>query len=342
MKTMSSSGASLRAWSVAWLVALGLTAGVASAAADDCRTWFPDLDPECQRSARPAGSVMPMSFPYIFEDPYITSGLNFVTVWHEYPNDSVFGGGDLWVLALQARLAITDRVAFIATKDGIGFNNPDRHAVLPDETGTFNITAGFKVKAWEYQGDDESAIISPSLRYEAPAGERDVYQGHDDGLFIPAISTAYQNGPWHGIFGLGGHIPIDGHKNSSNVFYNFHVDYAFPAEFAEWIDYIVPFIELNGIHWVGAGDGSRKVNTKLGVVDLETANGLLQLSPYEGVDVVNLGASGIGGGDYITMAWGLRVPLAMGLSLGVSYERPLSKRKDLTEQRVTTMVTWEF
>ena len=36
------------------------------------------------------------------------------------------------------------------------------------------------------------------------------------------------------------------------------------------------------------------------------------------------------------------MPLARGLSFGASYERPLSRRKDLWEQRVTVMLTWEL
>ena len=65
--------------------ALGLVcllAGDARAADEDCPYWFPDFS--CDRQARPDGSVMPMSTPFLFEDPYITTGLNFVGIWNEY------------------------------------------------------------------------------------------------------------------------------------------------------------------------------------------------------------------------------------------------------------------
>ena len=90
----------------------------ATAEPDDGCVWFPDL--RCEgREARPDGSFNPMGMPYLFEDPHITSGLNFAYLWHGFPDDSAFQGGGVHVLALQIRLALTDRLAFIATKDGL-------------------------------------------------------------------------------------------------------------------------------------------------------------------------------------------------------------------------------
>ena len=104
----------------------------------------------------------------------------------------------------------------------------------------------------------------------------------------------------------------------------------------------MPFIELNGLHYVRSGDGSRKINSRLGTIRLKTGTNALGLRPFEGVDVANLGADSIAGGDLVTMAWGLRLPLDDALSLGASYERPLSNRKDIWEERVTVMLTWEL
>lgn len=328
------------AWTLLVLAAFCLGTTARSADADDCPPWFPDLSRECERQARPEGSVMPMSFPYIFEDPYVTSGLNFVGIWHEFPDDSVFLGGQLGVLALQIRLALTERLGFIATKDGIGFLDQD-NAVLKDDTGLLNMTLGFKYAAWEWEGEDRSAIVTPSLRYEIPLGQRGVFQDHDDGMLIPAISGAYQHGAWHVIAGIGGHAPLDGDKNSSNFFYNFHFNHAFPLG-DRAVTHVVPFIELNGINWTGSGNGSRTINTAVGPLPIGTGVALLGVAPFEGVDVVNLGNLGVSGNNYVTMAWGVRLPMERGLSLGVAYERPLSSREDLTEQRVTTMLTWEF
>lgn len=333
MKRLDACGAR-RATSAALLLAAVCVAGPTARADGDCE-WFPDFDDECEREARPAGSVMPMSFPYIFEDPYITSGLNFVGIWHQFPGGSALGNGQLGVLALQARVAVTDRLALIATKDGISFLDQNNPAVK-DDTGLFNITFGAKYAAWKWQGENSSAIFTPHLRYEISSGMRAIFQDHDDGMFIIGATGAYQHEGWHAIVGIGGHAPVDTDKNSSNFFYNFHVDHAFPLE--EWrVTYIVPFIELNGISWTGSGKGTRNLplkgpNAPIGAV----APG------FEGVDVINLGNKGVSGNNYVTMAWGIRVPLDMGVDVGFAYERPLSNNKEITEQRITTMVTWEF
>jgi len=309
--------------------------------AETCDQLFPDITCD-ERAARPANSVMPMSFPYIFEDPYIVTGLNLVGIWHQFPNNSLPGGGDLGVLALQARLALTDRLAFIATKDGVGFYRPDRDNVLRDDNGFFNITAGLKYALWQWSDGDESAIFTPSLRYEIPSGSREIYQGSGTGILIPALSSAYQHGNWHVIAGVGGHAPLDHDKNGSNFFYNLHVDHAFPTG-NENVRYIVPFIELSGIRYTGDGDGSQKAKTRaLNTVTVKAATGVLGLAPFEGVDVANLGSDRVRGNDLVTMAWGFRLPIGNSLCLGLSYERPLSNAKDLFDQRVTAMLTWEL
>jgi hypothetical protein len=314
---------------------------VSPAVAAECDALFPDFNCE-DREVRPDGSVMPMSFPNLFEDPYITSGLNAVGIYHGFPNSSVFAGGKIGVLALQARLAITDRLAFIATKDGYSWIDSDS-PVIRNSKGFFNITAGLKYAAWQWQGDGEgeSAILSPSLRYEIPLGQKDAYQGHDSGAIIPALSGGYHNDGWNVIGDLGGQWGLDDDKSTSNIFYNVHLSHAFPFE--QWrIRFLVPFMELNGLHYVRSGEGRRKINTRLGTLRLRTGTNALGLRPFDGVDVANLGADRIAGGDFVTMAWGLRLPLDNDLSLGASYERPLSNRKDIWEERVTVMVTWEL
>jgi len=324
-----------------WIGCVGVLVAGPAWAEEGCGKLFPDFtsDFTCERSARPKGSVMPMSFPYLFEDPYITSGLNFVGIWHQFPHDSVFEGGQLGVLALQVRLAITERLAFIAAKDGIAILDADNE-LIQNDTGFLDLGFGFKYAAWEWNGqDDQSVVLTPSLRYEAPSGQQKVFSGDGDGLLIPAISGAYHAGPWNVVADLGGNAALDSDKNSSNVFYNIHVDHAFASPIAhEWVKFIVPFIELNGIYWASAGDGSRKVNLK-GLPSLPIG----AVKPnFEGADVVNLGNNDVSGSNYVTMAWGVRFPMAAGFDIGASYERPLSDRKDITEQRVTLNITWEM
>jgi hypothetical protein len=332
---------------LAALVAFGCLARRAYAT-DECTGFLPDFG--CDREARPAGHVAPMSMPYLFEDPYITTEVNLVGIYHGFPSDSVFEGGDAGIIALQARLALTDRLAFIATKDGYMINSPDNPWLKQDE-GFMDISGGFK-----YAVIDDRArgiIVTPSLRFEIPVGNSDVLQGDGEGVFIPAVSMGWGPKKVHLITDIGAQLPIDKDRDSSSVFYNVHLDQAFEVDFIPGADYIVPFIELNGMVWVDSGEGKKSIDLKSPPapaqhVSLRTAqnilhdNGVTADRRFEGADVANLGSSGMAGEDLVTFAWGVRVPLRSGMWTGFSYERALSQRKDIFEQRATWMVDYQF
>jgi len=323
-------------------------ASTALASDTECDGFFPDFLCDSEREARPAGHVNPMSMPYLFEDPYIATDVNFVGIYHNFPSDSIFDGGEAGVIAIQARLAITDRLAFIATKDGYMINRPD-NSELDNEEGFMDITAGLKYAVI----DDREAglIVTPSLRFELPVGNADVFQGFGDGVLIPAVTMGYGPENIHLIAGLGAQIAMDDDANSSSLFYNIHLDQAFEVDCIPGADFIVPFIELNGTTYVASGDGSNNVSTdSFGSVPLKTAqdvlynagNGITRDKRGEGADVANLGSSGMSNETIITMAWGVRVPFRNGISTGMSYERVLSQRQDIFEQRWTWMVDYTF
>jgi hypothetical protein len=332
---------------------LGFVMGAFPAAASDteCDGFLPDFLCDSEREARPPGHVNPMSMPYLFEDPYIATDINLVGIYHNYPSDSLMDGGEAGVVALQARLAITDRLAFIATKDGYMINRPDNGA-LNNREGFMDITVGFKYAVV----DDREAglIVTPSLRYEIPLGNDQVFQGFGDGVLIPAFTMGYGPENIHLIAGVGMQIAMDNDKNSTSFFYNLHLDQAFEVDFIRGADFIVPFIELNGTSYVASGDGSNKIvlagGNKLplkAVQNLVHTQGNPIMNPTadlrgEGIDVANLGSSGMSNETIITMAWGVRVPFRNGFSTGVSYERVLSQRQDLFEQRWTWMVDYTF
>lgn len=76
--------------------------------------------------------VEPVSAPVSFESPIIQTDVNPFFAYHTFPNGSIFGGGNLQLYAVQLRLALTERLAFIATKH------------VPDEEGwaDLGLTAG--------------------------------------------------------------------------------------------------------------------------------------------------------------------------------------------------------
>jgi len=317
--------------------ALPALAEPAADPASECPTFFPDFS--CERQGRYEGFIAPMTMPYLFEEPFITTGVSAYGIWHEFPNDSAFQGGDAWVVALQARVAITDRLGLIATKDGVAITHPDDSSQLHDETGLFDISAGLKYALIDRPKDN--FILTPSLRFEVPTGQHDVYSGHGDGVAIPAISTGWGIGDFHVLADLGAQLPFTD-EQSTSIFYNLHLDYRI------W-KWLTPFFDLNGMHYTASGNGDINVKTKsFGAVDLSVAQDVLyaakitQHKRWEGYDVVNLGSEGVAGNDVVTVAFGGRIPITKRVSFGAAYEFPVTPREDIFDQRVTMNVLAEF
>ncbi|MCA9070333.1 MAG: hypothetical protein KDA84_15480, partial [Planctomycetaceae bacterium] len=85
--------------------------------------------------------VEPITNPILFEDPRSMTRVRFVFINQEIPTKSILGGGDAQVYAMQVTLALTERLTFIANRDGYIDFNP---TALPDENGWADIGTGLK------------------------------------------------------------------------------------------------------------------------------------------------------------------------------------------------------
>lgn len=329
----SSASIVLALLTAAWLGSAGSAWGLEG----QCPTWFPDFG-GCDRSGRFDGFVGTMQMPYLFEDPFITTGAQLVGIYHEYPGHSVFQGGELGVLALQLRLALTDRLAFIATKDGYVWHRPDQD-ILPNEDGFYDISAGFKYAL--LQNREKNYIVSPSFRIDIPVGKTRVYQNLGSGVGIPAVSAAWGWEKFHVIGDFGARLPFDMGLESTSLFWNLHLDYAI-------FEHFVPLVEFGGMHWTGSGDGSRRIDLKGGgKVTMAQVQGAplcggSVCGSFEGVDVANLGARSVSGNGIVIGTFGARFPVNEHLSFGGSYSFPLTTRDDIWKQRATLNVLLEF
>ncbi len=72
---------------------------------------------------------MPVGMPVYFEDPFITTDIRPFYIYHEIPNRSVLRGGQVHVIGLQIRKALTEKLAFLAVKDGYSW--VDSHITPP-------------------------------------------------------------------------------------------------------------------------------------------------------------------------------------------------------------------
>jgi hypothetical protein len=300
-------------------------------AQESCDAWFPDFN--CERSGRFEGYEMPIVAPYLFEDPFVTTNAVPYFLWHDFPEQSVFDGGALYAAALQLRVALTDRVALIATKDGFVWNR-NGNPLLEDSQGYMNIAAGVKVALW--QNREAGQILSGILRVEVPTGSSDQYQGHKSGMAVPSLSGAASTGPVRWIADLGAQIPFDGRDLSSSIFYHVYAG-------LDVTPYVQPFVQISGLRWIESGNGSLPIRLKNGgTLDLDTVQNVLGTGAFEGADVVNLGSQLVDNLDLITAAAGVHLPLAEHVTLSVAYERPITEPKGIFQQRITSALVLEF
>jgi hypothetical protein len=319
-------------------LALGLALSTIANAQDDCGKLLPDLT--CDRAGRFDGFEMPIVQPYLFEDPFITTGAYPYYIWHQFPKSDPLQGGEAHVAAAQLRVAVTDRFAIIATKDGYMWKNPG-NPFLTETQGWMNL--GFGVKYAIYQDRDAGRIVSVALKYEAASGAHDSLQDEGDGLLMPSIAGAAKLGDLALIGDLGGSWAID-HEQSSSIYYHLYAGYPI-------LEVVTPFVQFSGMHWVDSGDGSRNIELSpvgqaaLGLPVPRVPIGAVQSVygvRFEGADVANLGSLGVDGLDYVTFAVGLHVRLMKNLAVSAAYERPITHHKSITRQRVTTNVALEF
>ena len=131
---------------------------------------------------------LPVSQPFYFEDPFIRTDFRFIYLYHDIPKGSTLRGGHLQTFALQIRLALTERLAFIATKDGY---SQLRAKVLPHADGWNDFSIGLKYAiAYDVQPEEEW-IFSGGLRWEWDGGDEDILQGDSQEL-SPFLSYAHR------------------------------------------------------------------------------------------------------------------------------------------------------
>ena len=161
--------------------------------------------------------VPPLAQPYFNETPYITTEARLVYLYNEIPKGFVTGGGSINIFAAQIRLALTERLGLIATKDGYTILKFD--SVLPDSDGFENISFGLKYAL--FQRPESEEIISFGIRYEPPTGSlssgginlQGIKRINEDKYF-GALVYGTQVKPFHNV----GRFCISGNKNYGNFF----------------------------------------------------------------------------------------------------------------------------
>ena len=272
-------------------------------------------------------TISPVANPIYFEDANITSEVRPIYMYHFLPDTFHFAGGsvplggDVQVMAVQARYAVNDRLAIIATKDGYVQFQPDH--TLAHKYGWADLAAGLKYAV--VKDDDNQLLVTPGLTVTVPTGSTDVWQGKgsgDENIFVSVekgFSQKYLD-KLHVLANVGVIIPNDFSANTAQLHYSLQVDYYVHP-------YFIPFFALNG--YTILSDGNQKL---LGVVPLNT----------EGYDLINFGSTQTSGTTQLTIGGGFRSRIVKNVDVGVAYEAGVIDPVGIFESRVTADVIWRF
>lgn len=250
--------------------------------------------------------ITPVSNPVFFEDPRAVTELRFLFINQLLPEDlPLVRGGDFQVYAMQVRVALTESLSFIATKDGFITLQPDE--VIPNEQGFADVALGLK---YTWLRDPEAGYVAAvGLTYEIDLGSHRVLQGHGDGIWQPFFTGGIEVLPGlHYLTAFGFRLPNNTNKNTQSFWWSHHLDYQF-------CENLYPLVELNWYHYLRSGNR-------------------LPLN-FDGLDLVNLGSADVAGHDIITLALGLRHKISESCQLGCAYEFPITQREDILDQRLT-------
>jgi len=218
--------------------------------------------------------ISPTTNPVYFEDPRQLTELRPVFIQHRLP--PALGAGTVQVIAVQARVRISERLSIIAIKDGFVTASP----AAPLDDGWADIAAGFKYSL--YRNACCGRLLSVGATYELPSGERSALQGNGDGEFNMFASYGTRIGcRSHWISTLGFRLPANIIEESQSVYWSNHLDYRLNKK-------LYAFTEFNYYHYTKSGGGG------------------YGLSTIEGGDLFNLGSDSVTGNSLVTGAIGLK------------------------------------
>lgn len=109
--------------------------------------------------------IGPITNPVLAKDPRSNTYLRGLFINNNVPNDHALGGGSAQIYALQANLALTERLSLIADKDGLARIDT---AGGVNETGWLNLAAGLK---YTFLRDVENQTLAAAgFQFEVPTG----------------------------------------------------------------------------------------------------------------------------------------------------------------------------
>lgn len=270
-------------------------------------------------------TISPVANPLFFEDPRVTSGVRPVYMYHWLPSTFDFAGGSVplggqvQVMAVQLRYALTDKLGLIATKDGYIEFQPDH--TLGHAYGWGDLAAGLKYVVYDNQ--DDQIIVTPGVTITIPTGSTEVFQGNGSGVWNAFVSAEKGFDKFHATVNAGFNIPNNLSQQTAQTHYSLQLDYY-------TCQYFVPFAVMNG--YTILSETSKTSDQSLSAVPLNT----------EGYDLINFGSSQARGTTQLTVGGGARSRLAKNIDVGVAYEAGVVHPVGIFDTRLTVDLIWRF
>jgi hypothetical protein len=281
-------------------------------------------------TARAAGSnntnwldntISPVSNPIYFEDPKVTSEVRPVYMYHFLPGTFNFNGGSVplggqvQVMAVQFRYALTDKLGLIASKDGYIEFQPN--STLNKSYGWGDLAAGLKYVLVDDQ--DDQFIMTPGFSLTLPTGSTAVFQARGSGEWNAFVSAEKGFDQLHLTANGGLIIPNNFGENTAQLHYSLQADYYV-------CQYFIPFAVANGYTILSNGNHNQLP------VSLNT----------EGYDLINFGSTDTSGTTQMTIGGGVRSRIVKNVDVGIAYEAGVVNPVGIFESRITADAVWRF
>lgn len=264
--------------------------------------------------------ISPMINPVFFEDPRTLTELRPIYLRHETPNQvGTLGaaGGTAHLFAAQFRIALTERLSLIATKDGFIVSEFDEAPLggLIDD-GWADVSAGLKYNL--IRNTQTGTLASVGAVYEIPLGSRRSQQAVGDGEFnfFGTFGQRFFDGNAHWLSAAGYRLPVDDVVQSTAIHWSNQFDVRIAKQF-----YLVTGFAW--WHWVDSAD------TGLGL-------------GVSGHDLFNFSSTNVQDNNLVTQNVGMKYKPNGHFEAGVAYEFPLSEFEDIIDNRVQLDLIFRF
>lgn len=265
--------------------------------------------------------ISPVSNPFLFEDPRSLTELRPIFIYQEAPiKNSIYRGGDIEYLALQGRLALTERLDVVLSKAALVWIEPHADTDgFENHFGLAEIWLGPKYTL--YRCENTGTVAALGLNFQIPGGSSGVQQNTGSLSLEPYISVGQKLGfssfgSFHVMDTLGYSVAVDSER-TDYVFNSLHLDYDVAN-----LHKIYPLIELNYFHY--------------------TSNGKVRPLDFEGQDLFNLGSTAVSGHDILNLAVGARYKFSECVQAGLAAEFPVTGRHDLLQYRITADLIFRY